>query len=201
MYRPPSMYSAHSANNLGAVMYDLVLTERPATVVEFGVLHGYMTTCIAQALRDLDAGHLHSYDLWDEFPFHHGEMTAVQKELDDAGLAEWVTLGTGNLHHWLEAPTAFDLLFVDVANDGAVMRTVAEHVADHVAAGALVVFEGGSVERDNVWWMLEFGREPMAPVLRNLGITLLDERFSSLSILRRPAEAGTGRAGVDNTTR
>lgn len=190
-FAPPEVASANAANNLGETIYRTVMSLRPAVVLEFGVLHGYATLAIAQALRDLGAGHLWSYDLWDAYPYTHGDRAAVSRALERAGLSDIVTLGQRDFHDWLAHPTAFDLLCLDISNDGALLTAVAEQLRGPIAGGATVIFEGGSPERDQVWWMREFGRPPMAPLASRLDFRVIDARFPSWSIM--PAARTTSR--------
>ena len=56
MYIQPQVESSYRKNNLGINIYNTIITLKPTKVVEFGILHGYSTLCIAQALRDLNMG-------------------------------------------------------------------------------------------------------------------------------------------------
>ena len=46
--------------------------------------------------------------------------------------------------------------------------------------------EGGSVERDNIEWMREFNKRPINPLQEQFGFEILDERFPSISIMKKP---------------
>lgn len=188
-FEPPGVASPYTVNNLGEVLYRTVLALRPRVVIEFGVLNGYSTIAMAQALRDLGAGHLWSYDLWDDFPYNHGNRDQVQHALDAAGLDRFVSLGQMDFWEWRRQPSAFDLLCLDIANDGRVVRAAAELLNHDGARASTVVFEGGSAERDLAWWMVKFTREPIAPLRDELGFRALDERFPPWSIMpaSRPA--------------
>lgn len=186
-FRPPPVDSANKSNNLGETLYRTVLQLSPAVVVEFGVLNGYSTMSIAQALRDLRAGHLWSFDLWEDCPYHHGDWAEVTRALEAAELTEFVTLGKRDFWDWLRQPTRFDLLCIDIANCGRVARAAADLLSSELARGSVVIFEGGTAERDLAWWMVKFDRERIAPLQDVLGFRVLDERFPSWSIM--PAEA------------
>lgn len=183
----PSVSSTHAENNLGETLYRAVLALRPITIVEFGVLHGYSTMCIAQALRDLGQGHLLAYDLWDNFPYNHGDRREVQERIRQAGLSGYVTLGQRDFFDWLREPDEFNLLYVDIAHDGRAFRAAATALRSHLAKGAVVILEGGSEERDKVWWMERFNKEPIHPLRDVLGFRVLDGRFPALSIMPREA--------------
>lgn len=182
-FSSPNVASANAAHDLGASIYDTVLALKPTVVVEFGVLNGYSTLAIAQALRDQQSGHLWSYDLWEDFPFNHGNFDEVTRVIEDAGLSDVVTLGKMDFWKWIEQPSAFDLLSLDIANDGATIRAVAGRLEDQIANGASILFEGGTDERDRAWWMEKFCREPIAPLRERLGFRVIDDRFPSWSLM------------------
>lgn len=182
-FSAPTVKSANAHHDLGRTIYDTVLALNPSVVVEFGVLNGYATLAIAQALRDQQRGHLWSYDLWDDFPFNHGNRDEVARALDAAGVGDLVTLGKMDFWDWIEQPPHFDLLCLDIANDGATVRAVAERLHGAIARGAAILFEGGTEERDRVWWMTQFSREPIAPLRERLGFRVVDERFPSWSLM------------------
>lgn len=186
-FAPPPVASTHAENNLGEVLYQAVLKRLPHSVVEFGVLHGYSTLSIAQALRDAGRGHLVSYDLWEDYPYNHGDQKEVQAQLRQLNLESYVSLRKRSFFDWIREPEDFDLMYLDISNDGRIVRTAVAGLATQIANGSVLIFEGGSEERDAVWWMKKFNREPMAPLRSMLGSKLLDSRFPSLSVV--PADA------------
>jgi hypothetical protein len=179
---PPTVTSTNAANNLGETLYNAVLKHRPRRAIEFGVLHGYSTLSIGQALRHLGGGHLQSYDLWEDFPFNHGNRAAVEEQIRQAGLDSYVTLGKMDFFDWLDSPQDFDLLYLDIANDGSTIRRAMSGLSKQLAEGAVLIFEGGCAERDQAWWMKEFHREPMCSLRDELGFRILDDRFPCLSV-------------------
>ena len=56
MYKEPKIESSYRKNNLGFTLYHTIRMLKPKIVVDFGILYGYSTVAIAQALRDLDEG-------------------------------------------------------------------------------------------------------------------------------------------------
>lgn len=182
LFEHPTVPSTHAANRLGETLFRATLALQPRKVIEFGVLNGYSTLCIAQALRMLSAGHLFSYDLWEDFPYNHGKRSEVQATIEQAGLGAFVTLGKMDFWDWVREPDDCDLMYVDIAHDGAVIEAAVAALGK-LRRQAVLIFEGGSSERDNVPWMKQFKKQPIAPLRARLGFRLLDGRFPSLSIL------------------
>ncbi len=178
----PSSYRKH---NLGMVLHNLVIHYRPKTIVEFGVLHGYSTVHMAQGLKLLDRGHLYGYDLWDKYPYRCTTLDMTESNLRRFEVDPFVTLAQVDFFEWLENPTDFDMLHVDISNDGDVIEKMLTKLEPQINNGAIVVFEGGSVERDQYSWMVDYGKRPINPLQEKFGFEVIDERFPSISLMKR----------------
>lgn len=172
-YKTVEIESSYRENDLGKTLYDLVMELKPKTIIEFGTLNGYSAVAMAQALRDLGAGHIISYDLWDLYKHKHGVRSLVQDEIDRLGLSKYITLETGDFKHWQGDA---DLVHVDISNDGETIKMLKSK-----GITGTVIFEGGSVERDRVQWMTKYNKPP----IRSSGVRfdVIDERFPSISKL------------------
>jgi len=179
------MKSSYEKNNLGDVLYKLVVWWEPQKIVEFGVFEGYSTIHMAKGLRDRGRGHIIACDLWDKYDYNHTTMDIAQKNIDDAELTDYVTLWEANYYQWLENPCRFDMLHVDISNDGDIIEKTLTKLAPQIDDGAIVLFEGGSAERDQVDWMKKFNKRPINPLRKKLKLQILDERFPSISIATR----------------
>jgi|LauGreDrversion4_2_1035121.scaffolds.fasta_scaffold511681_2 hypothetical protein len=179
---------AHPSRNLlpyfypkiGKTIYDVIMDKKPKIVVEFGVLNGFSTVCIAQALRDLGGGKLYSYDLWENYPYKRGNKQIVSENLEKYGLTEFVELCDGDFNDWCSEKHECDLLHLDINNDGNIISMVSSNID-----WCDVLFEGGTYERDTCWWMEEFNRRPITDVKEAVGYKVLVEEFPGLSIIER----------------
>ncbi len=180
MYREPNVYSSYSKNKLGKTIYDIVIELKPKKVVEFGILHGYSTFCIAQALRDLDeGGTLLSYDLFDEFEYRHGTRKEAEQLVKKHNLEKFVKIEHGDFYKWVSEPDEFDLLHIDIANDGDVLEFVS-----NTFKNKNILFEGGSKERDREPWMHEHNKRLMYPLKQKVNYEILNSKWPSLSLIR-----------------
>ena len=182
---PIDIESSYRKNNLGQVLFDITSDYRPQKVVEFGVYRGYSTVCIAQALQMHEQGHIIACDLWEKYEFKHTAMDIAQSYLDEWGVEDRATLWQADYYQWLENPCRFDMLHLDISNNGDIIEQTLTKLAPQIEAGAIVVFEGGSKERDEVEWMKKFNKRPINPLQEKFGFEILDERFPSLSIARK----------------
>ena len=174
------MKSSYTENDLGQVIYDLVISLRPEKVIEVGTLEGYSAIAIGKALKEIGKGHLHVYDLFEEYQYNHSTLDKVQKTIDENNLQDYITLHQGSLDDWLSKKEEFDLLHVDISNDGDTVETVLDAV--DLSNGATCIFEGGSVERDNIEWMVKYNKKPINPIVKERGGFMLSEHFPSICL-------------------
>ncbi|OXM53124.1 methyltransferase [Amycolatopsis alba DSM 44262] len=92
---------------VGRLLYTLVRTARPSTVVEFGTSFGASTIYLGAAVRDNQAGRVLGVEL------NAGKVTAARRNLADAGLAEFAQIVEGDAREVLAdvtGPVDFVLL-------------------------------------------------------------------------------------------
>ena len=166
-------------------LYDAVIAARPKRIVEFGTRNGMTAICMALALREPGEGTLTAHDCW-ATPARSGlspggSQQHAQANIDTWAVADIVTLKHTDFWQWIQNPDDFDFMYFDIDNDGEKLLALYEGVKGRLAGGAVVYFEGGSVERDQVSWMIDLKRTPMTAVKDAIGYTVVDERFPSLS--------------------
>jgi predicted O-methyltransferase YrrM len=180
------MESSYFKHGLGLVLYYSIIDRNPKKVVEFGVLQGYSTTHIAWALEELrNGGTLTSYDLWDKYPYKHGNMQGVSKTIEEACAPGIVTLREGDFFEWIKNPEPFDVMHLDISNDGDIVEMAIEGCLEQIRGGSAIIFEGGSEERDREPWMLQYGKRPIRDIRSRFPFTLLSAKWPSISIFDR----------------
>lgn len=186
--------SSYADRGYGRLFYALVRALMPKSCVEIGIFRGYSLLMAAAALRDNGAGAITGYDLFEDYPYRHAHQPQVARQILDSGLAAWATLQQADARVVHEQWDAVDYLHVDVSNTGDTYRQVFEHWAPR--ARQVILLEGGSRERDNVDWMLQYGKPAIGPALAELrrdyrgwSISVL-EPFPSLTVALKAAPAG-----------
>lgn len=177
-YSNPDIPSSYRKNDLGKTLYDLVLSVKPNRIVEFGVLHGYSTVAMAMALDELGKGKIKAYDLWDDYEHNHGVRWKVMVELMNRKLGKYVDLCYGDFQNWDIEPC--DMIHLDISNDGKTIRKAFEKIR-RANWNGVFVFEGGSLERDEIEWMKKYKKLPISKC--GVPYRLINSRFPSLSIL------------------
>lgn len=168
------MRSSYVQNNLGEVFSTIVKCFRYPLVVELGVFDGYSASFIAEGLKVNKerwgiSGHLYAYDLWDLYPYKHGNIREVEKLLKDSGLLDFVSLLQGDAFEVYKnfPDKGVHLLHIDVSNTGETLRRIMELWDKKIVQGGMILFEGGSEERDTVEWMRKYNKEPIKPELES----------------------------------
>lgn len=177
MYREPRVYSSYRENNIGKTLYDIVIKLKPQKIVEIGVLEGYSTICMAQALKDLgDGGKIHAYDLFDDYKYRNCAMSEVWDNVNKYEVQDYVKLEHKSFDEWLSKVYDFDLLHLDISNDGDTILKIHGKYPNEK-----VIFEGGSVERDNIEWMIKYKKTKITEVWENCKYKIINDAFPSLS--------------------
>lgn len=156
MYINPEIESSYQYNNLGKTLYEYVRFEKPEKIIDFGVLNGYSTVCLAMACRENGKGKVKVYDLFEDYEYNHAQFERLVKNLKEYGLIDWVEIEKINFFDWIKNPESFDLLHLDISNTGDIIDLL-----DPIKDVGTVLFEGGTEQRDKVGWMFKFNKKPI----------------------------------------
>lgn len=164
------MRSSYIKNNYGDVLYSIVTGFRPINAVELGVLDGYSAVHIGRGMkRNKECPRvpavLDAYDLFEDYQYKHGTKEAVEEEIKTAGVSDFVRVIKGDAYkvHDNYADNSVYMLHVDISNTGEVVRRIMEAWHRKMVIGGIILFEGGTEERDREQWMVQYNKEPMKP--------------------------------------
>jgi hypothetical protein len=169
---------------------DLVLCKKPIVVVELGILHGYSLLAMALALKQLGQGKIHAYDLFDDYPYNHGNLSEVNFKLHENKVYDYVDIYKADAYkvHSNYKFNSVDILHVDISNDGTVLKYMVEYWTNILTDRGIMIFEGGSEERDNVEWMIKFNKKPIRKeilsnkIIANNYLYVIHNPFPSITI-------------------
>lgn len=176
MYIEPEVESSYSLNNLGKTIYDEIRKLKPDLVIDFGVLEGYSTICIAQALRDNGKGRVKAYDIFDGYEFNHSKLENLVRNLKNYDVLDWVDIEERNFFDWIKNPEKFDVVHIDISNTGDIVDMFSV-----LYGKGLVLFEGGSLDRDRAGWMVKYNKKPINATV--LPFEVINPNFPSISKL------------------
>jgi hypothetical protein len=125
---------------------------------------------------------LFGIDLFEDYEFKHCGFEEIKKKFDSY---PGVTIIQKNA---LEASVDFgdetvDILHIDISNDGEKLSEMFRVWTPKVSRGGVVIFEGGSIERDEVEWMKKFNKMP----IKHFKSELYDLGFEYVTLLPYPS--------------
>ena len=196
MYIEPKIESSYYCNNkgkkditphyypkIGKTLYDYVIDTKPKIILEFGVLHGFSICCMSQAIKKNKQGKIYAYDLWENEKFNHGQrLLKVQETLKKYNLTNFVDLQYGDIFTCLKTIDLYnvDVIHIDINNDGNKLLKIIDLLKLRKYKGD-VLFEGGTLERDNCWWMVQFNKKPINSIKPVQNFSLLNTNYPGLA--------------------
>jgi|GEM_PF-1232576 len=167
--------SSYLENKYGDIFYSLIQVTQPACVVELGTYLGYSALHIAAALRQQTQSHcqLWMVDLWEDYQFRHCSLTRTRDSFTNNGL---IDLPHCDIHFLqedaLKVAEQFDdgqvdFLHIDLSNDGVSLQRTLDVWHKKLRPGGMLLLEGGSPQRDQIPWMLEFKKTPISTFLHS----------------------------------
>jgi len=159
------IYNYRMLNELARV----VTNYSPNKAIDFGTHIGTTVRTIANALKP--GATVYTYD-------KGGDNKDVGNiRYRDVDFFEWIN--RDEIEH-------FDLLYIDIHNDGDIIKLTHEKLYDRIQAGIPILFEGGTPERDGIrpeaTWMLR--KTPMHPLKDILNYEILADDFPGISMFK-----------------
>lgn len=177
MYQNPHhIVSSYGKNNIGKTLYDTVIKYKPKKIIDFGILYGYSTICLAQGVKDNGFGEVIAYDLFEDYPYKRAVKDVVLNNLKFYNLDQYVSLIKKDFNNWLYENEKFDLLHLDISNTGDTISEIYTYFPN-----SLVLFEGGTQERDNEEWMHKYNATPITSLQSKINYNILNPNWPGLS--------------------
>ena len=136
--------------------------------LEIGVLEGYgIASFVMDNEESLVSRNIIGVDLFDTYDFKSYSKFHVQNILDELGIANKIELIQENGFDYLKRQSNIispdTLLHFDISNHGEII----DEFSLYLAKFNQIIFEGGSVERDNVKWMKKYEKKSLRDALFN----------------------------------
>ena len=197
-YKPlESIRSSYKDYNYGHVFYAMVLGYKPRLIVECGILDGYSLYHFAKASKvNSEAAYFDSqvvaFDLFDDYEYKHGNAVDVHNMLKHEGVSDQVMILQGDAYqvHEKFQECEIDMLHIDISNDGDTYLDMIKLWGPKMTKDGIIIFEGGSEERDKVEWMAKYNKKPIRsafPIIQATGEwqVFVYKPFPSITILKR----------------
>ena len=177
--------SSYRKNDIGKTIYETVLKYKPKIAIDFGVLYGYSTVCMAKALKEIGEGKIIVYDLWNKYPYRHAVKKDFIKNMKKYNLLDVIEIKQLDFFEWLKNPVYFDFMHLDISNDGYIIEYVYNKLRSFIEDGSVIIFEGGTIERDQEEWMIKYEKTPIYPLKDKLNYEIINSNWPGLSLIQR----------------
>jgi|DEB0MinimDraft_6_1074348.scaffolds.fasta_scaffold01341_7 predicted O-methyltransferase YrrM len=188
------MKSSYTDNNYGELIEALVRVYQPQTCVELGCLEGYSSVHIARGLKRNGFGTLAIIDLFEDYAFNSSEQTVLQKNLAQYEVEAYCEIIKGSAFDEANrfADQSVDFLHADISNDGERLQQIFNVWSAKLSAGAVILLEGGSKERDTIEWMTRFKKKSIrefyeTPAFKDHFEHFVFDPFPSITICKKRA--------------
>ena len=164
-------YSKTYINTIG----NIVRSIRPSKTIEFGTAHGQTAVVIAGNMPS--NGVVYTYDI------DYVSSKEMSQRAGELNVNNKIVVGQKDFFKWLDEDEDFDLLYIDIHNDGRVIRSAYEKLNRQIVEMKKpVIFEGGIHERDKKGHGKSGGEDyPMYPLKDELGFKIIHNAFPGLS--------------------
>lgn len=159
---------------------------KPKNIIEYGILDGYSLKVFSDYSVNNNCV-VKAYDIFEEFNGNH----ANQKEMEQKFCGyQNVKVDYGNFFtgHINLKDNSIDLIHVDIANDGKILQFTLDYYMPKITRNGVILFEGGSIERDEVEWMDKYSKDKIDPVIQSNKQKFVIEtfgKFPSLTIIKK----------------
>ena len=171
-----------------ATLYAIVLTAKPKTIIEYGTENGGTAIVMALALKELyeSEGHVGKVFTYDTYEMQSkGEIgsnpnyAVTLNNIRQWQLQDYIVAEYGDFFEFCSLKNKhFDMLYFDIDNDGDKLLEMYNGCKSNIESGSIVMFEGGSITRDNVPWMIEKNKTKMTKVDVPYKLLTLDQKYS-----------------------
>jgi len=155
----PTLDSSYKENGYQYLFYALTRLLQPERIVEIGVLQGFSLLSMGCALKANGRGEFHAFDLFEEYEFKCDNFDNVSSRVSTMGLDKMVTLHQADASSVTGLIEETDMLHVDISNNGDIIGEIFSQWASRTSR--IMIFEGGSLERDRVEWMVKYRKRSL----------------------------------------
>ena len=135
---------------------------KPKHIVEYGILDGFSLNSFRKYSDSTCK--IEAYDIFDDFVGNHAdqkEMTNLFKGYPNVLVAK----GDFYKHYTTLQDNSIDIIHIDIANTGDVYKFAYENYLSKLTNNGIMILEGGSQERDLVWWMEKYNKPKITDFL------------------------------------
>lgn len=179
------------------VLKTITFMQNPNEIIEFGIHDGLSLkifadnshkNCGIKAFDDFN-GNCANKDKLDK-TFSLSEILGISapKQFEDDYKNVFIRHGDFYKEYKNIKKNSIDIIHIDIDNDGDVLEFAFENYINKLTKNGILIFEGGSKERDEAEWMNKYNKQKINPVIekykKNYSITTIGE-LHSLTIIKK----------------
>lgn len=165
--------------NYGDIFETIIFLNKPKSILEIGILDGFSLDIFAKnTSSDIT---IEAYDIFDEF---NGNGASKDFLLEKFKSYKNIKIEYGDFYELHKNINNFDLIHIDIANNGDVIEYALNNYVSKLNENGIIIFEGGSVDRDNVEWMIKYDKPKINPLIKKYNLKLIGS-FPSICIYKK----------------
>jgi len=169
-----------STLNFGDLIKTLTFQINPKLIVEFGILNGFSLKCFVDTCKSSCS--IKAYDIFEEFQGNGANYDDIITKFKNYNNIEIGKLDFYEGYKQFE-DNSIDILHIDIANNGDVYEFTIDNYMSKISNNGIIILEGGSVERDNVDWMIRYNKTKINPYV----CELINKKYDILIIDKIPS--------------
>ena len=170
--------------NYGDLIESVTFSLQPKSIVEIGILDGFS---LEKFINNSNYNtSIFAYDLFDKFNGNHANKDfLIEKFKNNSN----VSILEGDFFHLYKNIDNIDIIHIDIANNGDILEFTLQYYLNKLSKNGIILFEGGSIERDNVEWMNKYNKPKINPIIKkyqdlNYNIKVFGN-FPSITIIKK----------------
>ena len=170
----------------GELIEAITLCQNPKSIVEIGILDGYSLHHFINITNNKTTT-IQAYDIFDEFNGNHAKKTELKEIFKNN---HNVSIHYGDFYEvYKYIENNIDIIHIDIANNGDTYEYAIQHYLPKLSPTGIMLLEGGSQERDEVYWMNKYNKRKIAPILKKYANDYMIKTFGkhpSLTLISLP---------------
>ena len=153
--------SSYNTNNFDLIFKKICEVVEPKNILEIGILNGYsLDSFINHTNRNTK---IEAIDLFENYSYKNSNYERINNKFSKI---ENVNISYGDFYEYYKNCNHFDLIHIDISNDADVYKFALENYFP--LTKKLLILEGGSEERDQVFWMEKYKKPKISKYLKEV---------------------------------
>lgn len=148
--------------------------------MEIGILDGYSLSSFVEHTNENTK--IVAVDLFEKYEYKSSNYSTI---LERFSKYSNVKIEKGNFYEYFQFINKTDLIHIDISNDADTYKFAVEHYLP--LCNKALLLEGGSLERDNVDWMIKYNKPPINKYLKQINDNYEVEiipKYPSITIIK-----------------